>query len=159
MVRRESPRGRQSSSLAERLRDPLEPLRVEEGGEGQGAEAGGLPEGDGEGGAQLEAAEGAGAEEVAGQPPRGAIVDEPALIDALQAGRIAGAALDVFTDEPRVAEALRTSTRTVLTPHIASSSVPTRMAMANLAADNLIDFFAGREVRTPINTLPLRASA
>jgi gluconate 2-dehydrogenase len=41
----------------------------------------------------------------------------------------------------------------VLTPHIASSSVPTRMAMANLAADNLIDFFAGREVRTPINVI------
>jgi gluconate 2-dehydrogenase len=85
-------------------------------------------------------------------------VDDAALAVALKNKTISAAGIDVFEGEPSVHPDLLTVPNVVLTPHIASSSVPTRMAMANLAADNLIDFFAGREVRTPINTLPARAS-
>jgi gluconate 2-dehydrogenase len=90
---------------------------------------------------------------------RGGIVDDAALAVALKNKTISAAGIDVFEGEPSVHPDLLTVPNVVLTPHIASSSVPTRMAMANLAADNLIDFFAGREVRTPINTLPARAAA
>jgi glyoxylate/hydroxypyruvate/2-ketogluconate reductase len=90
---------------------------------------------------------------------RGGIVDDAALAVALKNKTISAAGIDVFEGEPSVHPDLLTVPNVVLTPHIASSSVPTRMAMANLAADNLIDFFAGREVRTPINTLPVRAAA
>ncbi len=88
---------------------------------------------------------------------RGGIVDDAALALALKNKTISAAGIDVFEGEPSVHPDLLTVPNVVLTPHIASSSVPTRMAMANLAADNLIDFFAGREVRTPINNLPQRA--
>jgi glyoxylate/hydroxypyruvate/2-ketogluconate reductase len=90
---------------------------------------------------------------------RGGIVDDAALAAALRNKTISAAGIDVFEGEPSVHPDLLTVPNVVLTPHIASASVPTRMAMANLAADNLIDFFAGREVRTPINTLPARAAA
>ncbi len=90
---------------------------------------------------------------------RGGIVDDAALAIALKNKTISAAGIDVFEGEPVVHPDLLTVPNVVLTPHIASSSVPTRMAMANLAADNLIDFFAGRGVRTPINTLPARATA
>ncbi len=88
---------------------------------------------------------------------RGGIVDDAALALALRHQTIAAAGLDVFEGEPAVHPDLLTLPSVVLTPHIASSSVPTRMAMANLAADNLIDFFAGRGVQTPINTLKAAA--
>jgi gluconate 2-dehydrogenase len=84
---------------------------------------------------------------------RGGIVDDAALAAALQAKTIAAAGIDVFEGEPSVHPELLKQTNVVLTPHIASSSVPTRMAMANLAADNLIAFFAGEVVPTPINHL------
>jgi glyoxylate/hydroxypyruvate/2-ketogluconate reductase len=84
---------------------------------------------------------------------RGGIVDDAALAAALQAKTIAAAGIDVFEGEPSVHPELLKQTNVVLTPHIASSSVPTRMAMANLAADNLIAFFAGEAVPTPINNL------
>ena len=84
---------------------------------------------------------------------RGGIVDDAALAAALRDKTIAAAGIDVFEGEPIVHPDLLTISNVVLTPHIASSSVPTRLAMANLAADNLIDFFAGRGVRTPINKL------
>jgi gluconate 2-dehydrogenase len=88
---------------------------------------------------------------------RGGIVDDAALAVALKNKTISAAGIDVFEGEPSVHPDLLTVPNVVLTPHIASASVPTRMAMANLAADNLIDFFAGRGVRTPINTLPVKA--
>ncbi|MCY0388575.1 D-glycerate dehydrogenase [Robbsia sp. Bb-Pol-6] len=69
---------------------------------------------------------------------RGGIVDDAALIEALAAGRIAGAGLDVFEGEPQLNPGFLSLTNVVLAPHIASASVPTRRAMANLAADNLI---------------------
>ncbi|MET0280319.1 MAG: 2-hydroxyacid dehydrogenase [Steroidobacteraceae bacterium] len=62
---------------------------------------------------------------------RGAVVDEPALIEALQVGRIAGAALDVFESEPQVPEALRRHPRVVLTPHMATATAETRGQMAD----------------------------
>lgn len=68
---------------------------------------------------------------------RGAVVDEPALITALQQGVIAGAALDVFEHEPQVPQALRDSPRVVLTPHIASATVETRRAMADCVLAHL----------------------
>lgn len=68
---------------------------------------------------------------------RGAVVDEAALVAALRAGRLAGAALDVFTDEPRVPTALIDSPRTLLTPHMASATVETRRRMADLVLAGL----------------------
>jgi hydroxypyruvate reductase len=78
------------------------------------------------------------------------VVDESALIDALERGVVGGAALDVFEDEPRVPERLLAIPHVVLTPHIGSATAATRQAMADLAADNLRLHFAGRPVRTPV---------
>ena len=83
---------------------------------------------------------------------RGGIVDDAALAAALRERRIAAAGLDVFEGEPSVHPDLLTVPNVVLTPHIASATVPTRRAMADLAADNLIAFFDGRGPLTPINT-------
>ena len=69
---------------------------------------------------------------------RGGIVDDAALAKALAERRIAGAGLDVFEGEPKVHPELLKVPNVVLTPHIASATVATRRAMANLAADNLI---------------------
>lgn len=69
---------------------------------------------------------------------RGGIVDDAALIKALREGRIAGAGLDVYENEPAFNPDFLGLSNVVLTPHIASASVKTRLAMANCAADNLI---------------------
>ena len=82
---------------------------------------------------------------------RGGIVDDAALAAALRDKRIAAAGLDVFEGEPKVHPDLLTVPNVVLTPHIASASLPTRLAMARLAADNLIAFFQGKEPLTPLN--------
>ena len=82
---------------------------------------------------------------------RGGIVDDAALAVALRDKRIAAAGLDVFEGEPTVHPDLLTVPNVVLTPHIASASLPTRLAMARLAADNLIAFFEGKEPLTPLN--------
>jgi gluconate 2-dehydrogenase len=82
---------------------------------------------------------------------RGGIVDDAALAQALKEGRIAAAGLDVFEGEPTVHPALLTVPNVVLTPHIASASVATRRAMAELAADNLIAALTGGRPPTPIN--------
>ncbi len=81
---------------------------------------------------------------------RGSVVDEPALIAALAAKRIAGAALDVFADEPRVPEALLALDNVVLTPHIASATTDTRAAMGQLVLDNLESFFRDGHALTPV---------
>ncbi|HQQ69656.1 MAG TPA: D-glycerate dehydrogenase [Alicycliphilus sp.] len=86
---------------------------------------------------------------------RGGIVDDAALVVALKEGRIAAAGLDVFEGEPAVHPGLLERPNVVLTPHIASATVPTRLAMARLAADNLVAFFDGRGPLTPVNT-PLK---
>jgi gluconate 2-dehydrogenase len=88
---------------------------------------------------------------------RGGIVDENALVQALREKRIAAAGLDVFEGEPKVNPGLLTVPNVVLTPHIASASVPTRKAMANLAADNLIEFFSKGKGLTPLNPQVLKA--
>lgn len=82
---------------------------------------------------------------------RGGIVDDAALALALREGRIAGAGLDVFEGEPQVHPDLLGLPNVVLTPHIASATVATRKAMADLAADNLIRFLTEGRPLTPLN--------
>ncbi|MDB5890147.1 MAG: D-glycerate dehydrogenase [Polaromonas sp.] len=82
---------------------------------------------------------------------RGGIVDDAALAAALKDRRIAAAGLDVFEGEPKVHPDLLSVPNVVLTPHIASATLPTRMAMADLAASNLIAFFEGKRPPTPLN--------
>ncbi|MFM6986985.1 MAG: 2-hydroxyacid dehydrogenase [Hydrogenophaga sp.] len=82
---------------------------------------------------------------------RGGIVDEAALVAALREKRIAAAGLDVFEGEPKVNPDLLTVPNVVLTPHIASATVPTRIAMALLAADNLIAYLTQGQALTPLN--------
>ena len=82
---------------------------------------------------------------------RGGVVDDAALAVALRERVIAAAALDVFEGEPTVNPALLTLPNVVLTPHIASASMATRRAMADLAADNLIAALTGGVPPTPIN--------
>jgi glyoxylate/hydroxypyruvate/2-ketogluconate reductase len=82
---------------------------------------------------------------------RGGIVDDAALAQALRDKRIAAAGLDVFEGEPKVHPDLLTVPNVVLTPHIASATVPTRKAMANLAADNLVGYLVNGQPLTPLN--------
>ncbi|MEZ5930892.1 MAG: 2-hydroxyacid dehydrogenase [Alphaproteobacteria bacterium] len=81
---------------------------------------------------------------------RGWLVDEPALVDALQNGRIAAAGLDVFEDEPKVPEALFAMDNVVLTPHVASNTQETVKAMGDCVLDNVRSWFAGKGAVTPI---------
>jgi gluconate 2-dehydrogenase len=82
---------------------------------------------------------------------RGGIVDDAALAQALRERRIAGAGLDVYEGEPKLNPALLAVPNVVLSPHIASATTPTRMAMARLAADNLISFLVKGKPLTPLN--------
>ena len=82
---------------------------------------------------------------------RGGIVDDAALVVALRERRIAAAGLDVFEGEPKVHPDLLTVPNVVLTPHIASATIATRLAMANLAADNLIAYLTEGRALTPLN--------
>jgi lactate dehydrogenase-like 2-hydroxyacid dehydrogenase len=81
---------------------------------------------------------------------RGSIVDETALVAALSAGKLAGAALDVFADEPRVPAALIAMDNVVLQPHVGSATHDTRAAMGQLVVDNLLAHFAGRPLLTRV---------
>ncbi len=77
---------------------------------------------------------------------RGSVVDQAALVQALQQGRIAGAGLDVYADEPNVPAELMALDNVVLLPHIASATRETRQAMEALTVDNLRAFYAGGKV-------------
>ena len=81
---------------------------------------------------------------------RGSVVDEAALVAALETGSLRTAGLDVFEDEPRVPAALMSCERAVLLPHVGSATHETRRAMAGLVLDNLAAHFAGRELVTPV---------
>ena len=81
---------------------------------------------------------------------RGSLVDEPALIAALQAGAIAGAGLDVFAGEPQIPDALRQMDQVVLAPHQGSATAEGRAEMVALVLANLDAHFAGRSLLTPI---------
>ena len=81
---------------------------------------------------------------------RGSVVDESALIAALQSGVIAGAALDVFENEPHVPEVLWHMPNVVLTPHTASATRQTRQAMADLAFANMKAGLTGQPLPTPV---------
>ncbi|MFI2427972.1 2-hydroxyacid dehydrogenase [Streptomyces sp. NPDC018955] len=81
---------------------------------------------------------------------RGSVVDESALVAAVEAGRIAGAALDVFADEPNVPRALLDSDRVVLLPHIASATRETRAAMGDLVLRNVERFMTEGVLLTPV---------
>lgn len=83
---------------------------------------------------------------------RGPIVDEAALVEALKAGEIKGAALDVYEQEPKMAEGLAQLPNTVLVPHIASATEETRSAMSELAAKNIVEVLEGRAPLTPVKT-------
>ncbi len=89
---------------------------------------------------------------------RGGIVDDAALAQALQDRRIAAAGLDVFEGEPAVHPELLKVPNVVLTPHIASATVKTRLAMADLAADNLIGYLVKGKPLTPLNPQVLAAA-
>ncbi len=81
---------------------------------------------------------------------RGSVVEEDAVIEALEGGVIGGAALDVFADEPRVPDRLQALPQVVLAPHIGSATSQTRQAMADLALANLKRHFSGQPVLTPV---------
>jgi hydroxypyruvate reductase len=81
---------------------------------------------------------------------RGAVVDEDALVSALVSGRLGGAGLDVFVNEPKVPEVLFGMDNVVLQPHVGSATHETRRAMSQLVLDNLDAQFAGRPLLTPI---------
>lgn len=81
---------------------------------------------------------------------RGGVVDDVALAQVLQAGRLAGAGLDVYENEPALNPALLACRNVVLTPHIGSGTHRARLAMAMLAARNLTEVFGGRAALTPV---------
>ena len=81
---------------------------------------------------------------------RGSVVDEKALVAALTQGRLAGAGLDVFADEPNVPDALLTMDNVVVLPHVGSGTVQTRAAMEALTLRNLDSFLASGQLITPV---------
>ena len=76
---------------------------------------------------------------------RGPVVDEKSLVKALKSGIIRGAGLDVFEEEPALAPGLAELPNVVITPHIASATIDTRGKMSLIAAQNIVDFLAGKE--------------
>lgn len=88
---------------------------------------------------------------------RGAVVDEAALVHALESGKIAGAALDVFENEPFIHAGLKRP-NVVLAPHIASASIETRTKMACIAAENVVALFKGQRPPNMLNPEVLKAS-
>lgn len=85
---------------------------------------------------------------------RGTVIDENALIEALNSRTIHAAGLDVFEDEPRVPQGLIDSPYTMLLPHVGSASHHTRRQMGQLVVDNLISWFSGKGPLTPVPETP-----
>ena len=83
---------------------------------------------------------------------RGSVVDQDALVEFLQQGKLGGAGLDVFNDEPNVPAALIDMPHVVLQPHQGSASVRTRMAMGQLVVDNIGNFLSDKPLLTPVIT-------
>ena len=81
---------------------------------------------------------------------RGAVIDENALVAALREHEIAGAGLDVFENEPDIADGLKGLSNVVLTPHSASATLEARLSMAEMAAKNIIKVLAGGEALNPV---------
>jgi len=81
---------------------------------------------------------------------RGSVVDENALVAALQNESLGAAGLDVFAAEPHVPEVLFTMDNVVLTPHIGSATIETRRAMGDLTVDNILQYFLDGQIITPI---------
>ena len=90
---------------------------------------------------------------------RGPVVDEAALVAALRAGDIAGAALDVFEDEPRIHPGLLELPNVLLAPHIASASVDTRTRMAMMAAENVVAVLKGEQPPNLVNAVEAKANS
>ncbi len=82
---------------------------------------------------------------------RGPVIDEVALVDFLKKGKIAGAGLDVFEFEPKLAKGLNKLPNVILTPHIASATESARCDMSAMAADNIIAFFEGKVPPNKVN--------
>lgn len=82
---------------------------------------------------------------------RGAVVDEQALIKALQNKLIAGAALDVFEHEPDIPDEFLTMENVVLLPHVGTATMEARIAIARSASENIIDFFSGQKPKYMVN--------
>ena len=85
---------------------------------------------------------------------RGPVVDEAALVHALETARIAGAALDVYEQEPKVHPGLLSRRDVVLAPHIGSATIETRTRMAQAAVENIVAFFSGRKPPNALNAPP-----
>lgn len=85
---------------------------------------------------------------------RGSVVDEAALIEALQSGKILAAGLDVFAEEPRVPDMLHTMENVVLLPHIGTATHHTRGLMGDLVVENVRSWFAGNGAVTPVPETP-----
>ena len=100
--------------------------------------------------ANAEILEALGPQGVVVNPARGSLVDEQALIQALEQNKIWGAALDVFENEPNVPEGLLKHPRVLVQPHVGSATEATRRAMGELVLENLRRYFAGEKLLTPV---------